>query len=365
MAGLMDALCDAVGRKATVDAVADAVAPLVSRVEGDGDLRSALSGGGDAVWLDASAMEAGLVCEAAEAAVAALGHLRQQPVLDDALDALDLVDRAVLDEVGAHLSAACGPAALSSVARACDEALAAVSRMPGGDVALAASAYDLAEELRERNVLAPDVDPRRALAAAGFDACLVLASSPNRDAERSLCESARDWSASGAEGPWERPAGASWSALDHLCESQGTTLPEVLRDPTGPFPASLLAEVRECPPACAPGVCVLASMGYDLLSECVAATLLSDGARAGALPVAWVPAAGSPVVGLFDPSAGAGGPLGVKVACDVPIPRPLLRAVVVEPPGRRDSFAGLMTPDGCYGLADGYAAPAVPAGVRE
>lgn len=221
---------------------------------------------------------------------------------------------------------------------------------------------DLASELRDWGGCWLDLDADGLARSATFQASTTLAASRDCDRESAIVDSVLQWQddsfewrdgelvRSDAALPYSRPADVGPSAVDWLCESQGTTLEKVMNEPDGPFEESMREELLDCA-RCAswPCVCVVSSMSFDqwvATSACAESASRLDGC-------AFV-ADDSCLVGLYDPVVGAGSLMEVTLERPIEVPAALVRDNMQEPE-RGGKWQGLYTPQGCYGLCEPFA----------
>lgn len=220
----------------------------------------------------------------------------------------------------------------------------------------------LASALREWGGCWLDLDADGLARSATFSASTTLSAARNCERESAIVDSVLQWQEDSYEWqagklvrldsalPYSRPADVGHSAIDWLCESQGTTLEKVMNEPRGPFAESMREELLES--GCCgswPCVCVMSSMSFDqwvTASACAESTTRLDGC-------AFV-ADDSCLVGIYDPVNGAGGLMGVTLERPIEVPAALVRDNMQEPE-RGDRWQGLYTPQSCYGFCEPFA----------
>lgn len=220
----------------------------------------------------------------------------------------------------------------------------------------------LASELREWGGCWLDLDADDLARSATFQASTTLAATRDCGRESAILDSVLQWREDSHEWrdeklekvegapPYSRPTDVGPSAIDWLCESQGTTLVQVMNEPRGPFAESMREELLESGTCGSwPCVCVMSSMSFDqwvTASACAESTTRLDGC-------AFV-ADDSCLVGIYDPVNGAGGLMGVTLERPIEVPAALVRDNMQEPE-RGDRSQGLYTPQSCYGFCEPFA----------
>lgn len=228
-------------------------------------------------------------------------------------------------------------------------------------------------ELREWPGCWLDIDTIWLAAQATFKASTTLASMRNCESESAVLDSVLQWQEDSFERqderlakaedalPYSRPSDIGPSAIDWLCESQGTTLEKVMNDPKGPFAESMREELLES--ACCgswPCVCVMSSMTFEQwvnTTACADSTRRLDG-------YAFV-ADDSCLAGIYDPVNGSGSLMEVTLERPIEVPAALVRDNMQEPE-RGDRWRNLWTPQGCYGFSEPFAGHAkdAPKGLK-
>lgn len=218
----------------------------------------------------------------------------------------------------------------------------------------------LASALREWGGCWLDLDADGLARSATFQASTMLSSGEGN--EIAVLDSVLQWQEDSyewrggrlvmADGalPYSRPADVGPSAIDWLCESQGTTLEQVMNEPKGAFAESMRDELVES--GCCgswPCVCVMSSMTFEqwaTTTACAESTTRLDGC-------AFV-ADESRLVGIYDLVAGAGGLMGVTLERPIEVPAALVRDNIQEPE-RGGKWRHFWTPQGCYGFCEPFA----------
>lgn len=206
----------------------------------------------------------------------------------------------------------------------------------------------LASELREWGGCWQDMHVEELARSAEFRASTLLAATNGCEPESAVLDSILQWQEDAL--PYSRPSDIGPSAIDWLCESQGTTLEEVVNDPRGAFAESMREELLES--GCCgsrPCVCVMSSMSFGqwvTTTSCTAAAPEMEGC-------AFV-ADDSCLVGIYDPAVGAGGLMGVRLERPIEVPAPLVRDNMQEPQ-MGETWGSYYTPQNCYGFSKPFA----------
>lgn len=220
----------------------------------------------------------------------------------------------------------------------------------------------LASELREWGGCWQDMHVEELARSAEFRASTLLAATNGCEPESAVLDSILQWQEDSYEWedgrlakaedalPYSRPSDIGPSAIDWLCESQGTTLEGVVNDPKGAFAESMREELLES--GCCgsrPCVCVMSSMSFGqwvTTTSCTAAAPEMEGC-------AFV-ADDSCLVGIYDPTVGAGSLMGVRLERPMEVPAPLVRDNMQEPE-YGETWGSYYTPQGCYGFCEPFA----------
>lgn len=229
------------------------------------------------------------------------------------------------------------------VGRGLDEAASALERLVDGrtiDGVTIAAEFDrelLVDELTEEYNPYVELMGADEIASVKSKATILVADVPHdRHLECNASGNAVAWAAERFYDPatpyddaeYERPDGGS--NLEWLCETQGTSLGEVVAGGagSGAFATSLAEEVSECVPA-TPGYQCLAALVTMDVRQYLTVLAGSDG-RDDAASVTLPSGKDQPVMGIFDPVYGAGSMLGIELDRDVRLPLGSVEAVLCE-----------------------------------
>lgn len=384
--GVINDLADALGEDRVIEALTDAI--RYRDLAGSPDVESLLRHGGQILlepdtsrdsWEDFN----GFVTQSVSDALVAMRSSDLRPrTADELMDELawDLTEKMcdACQEAESYVQVAIARDFISNI----EEAPGFENAWPDGRL----DEDDVARDLVEEYGLFFDYDTREYISEATFSASVLLSATDECSAERHLHDSILQWhednfdlvptsdeatgrstwdyvpTREGVVEPWRRPADETQhSSYDTLCESQGTTLEEVVNGGGGAFGWSFLEDLLECPDYGWPALSVMCTMtGEQFVSAAVCMLDHPDTfARRGPVGTAFVvPADGETrypcLIGLFDPVNGSGGTMGVRLERPLPVAASEVWLAFQEP-DRGGQWGGFWTPQETFGLCEPFA----------